>query len=629
MTTTMAENRRILIIDDNDEIHLDFRKTLRGNVESSALAAASSALFGDDAPAMPNVSFEVDSAMQGQEGYEKVKRARQSGAPYAMAFVDMRMPPGWDGLETIEHLFREDPDVQVVVCTAYSDYSWEDMVKRLGRSDRVLILKKPFDRIEVCQLAAALTEKWQLKRQSQLKLGELEKMVHDRTMELKRIALYDRLTGLPNRAHLLEQLAGAIRRSQAPQPVQCALMFMDLDRFKVVNDSLGHEVGDGLLIQVGRRIEEVVAGEKARGHKVFAARLGGDEFVVLLENSHEVSEACAIAESLLTALAVPFEVGGHELHCSASIGITTSDIGYARSHDIMRDADTAMYRAKLAGKSRFVVFDQKMHEEAVHRLTFENELRRAIERHELRLVYQPIYHVQSSKIVGFEALVRWHHPERGIVSPADFIALAEETYFILELGQWVLNESCRQLAQWRQADPAFANIKMSINVSRRQLADSMLAKTVEDTLKAHALPPQAINLEITESVFMDHTVDTINILNGLRKLGVGLHLDDFGTGYSSLNCLHIMPLTCLKIDRSFISTMVGRRDYAAVINAIVQLAHNLGIEVIAEGVETKEQVAMLLALDCDQVQGFLYARPLPPDEAFRQFYADDNPFIVH
>ena len=265
MTTTMAENRRILIIDDNDEIHLDFRKTLRGNVESSALAAASSALFGDDAPAMPNVSFEVDSAMQGQEGYEKVKRARQSGAPYAMAFVDMRMPPGWDGLETIEHLFREDPDVQVVVCTAYSDYSWEDMVKRLGRSDRVLILKKPFDRIEVCQLAAALTEKWQLKRQSQLKLGELEKMVHDRTMELKRIALYDRLTGLPNRAHLLEQLAGAIRRSQAPQPVQCALMFMDLDRFKVVNDSLGHEVGDGLLIQVGRRIEEVVAGEKWAG----------------------------------------------------------------------------------------------------------------------------------------------------------------------------------------------------------------------------------------------------------------------------------------------------------------------------------------------------------------------------
>jgi diguanylate cyclase len=614
-----TENRRILIIDDNDEIHLDFRKTLRGNIESSGLAAASAALFGDADPSLPTVTFEVDSAMQGREGYEKVKLARHAGKPYALAFVDMRMPPGWDGMETIEHLFQEDPEVQVVVCTAYSDYSWEEMIGRIGRNDRVLILKKPFDRIEVCQLATALTEKWQLKRQSQFKLGELEAMVHERTRELKQIAMVDRLTGLPNRAHLLERLAAAIHRSNGPEAGQYGLLFLDFDRFKIVNDSLGHEIGDELLIEIARRIEGVLAAETLRGQDGFAARLGGDEFVVLLDiNKGGDPAARAAGEAILDALAAPYRLAGHEMHCSASIGITTSSVGYERPHDMLRDADTAMYRAKLAGKGRCVVFDQQMHDEAVHRLTFESELRRAIERKELRLLYQPIYHVQSSLIVGFEALVRWEHPQRGMISPLEFIAIAEETGFIVPLGQWVLHEACRQMAEWRKADAAFANIRVNVNVSRRQLGDDGMIHSVEEALRLNDLPAGALNLEITESVVMDRALGSPAILAGLRKLGVGLHLDDFGTGYSSLNCLHTMPLTCLKIDQSFISTMVGRRDYAAVINAIVQLAHNLGISVVAEGVETREQVAMLLALDCDMAQGYLYAKPLAAEAAFGQ-----------
>jgi diguanylate cyclase (GGDEF)-like protein len=371
-------------------------------------------------------------------------------------------------------------------------------------------------------------------------------MVHDRTRELKQLALYDRLTGLPNRAHLLERLVVAIKRMHNSDPQKCGLLFLDFDRFKIVNDSLGHEIGDELLIQIARRIEGVLASEKIHGREAFAARLGGDEFVVLVENSLSGDDdAIAMAETLLKVLSVPYGLSGHELHCTASIGITTSDIGYDRSHDMLRDADTAMYRAKIAGKGRYVVFNRKMHEEAVHRLTFEGELRHAIERHELRLMYQPIYHMQSALIKGFEALVRWDHPTRGTVSPVDFIALAEETGFILPVGKWVLDEACRQLGLWRQADPAFADTTISVNVSRRQLADESLIGSVGAALRAHNLPAQVLNLEITESVVMDKELDARSVLAGLRKLGVGLHLDDFGTGYSSLNCLHTMPLTCL------------------------------------------------------------------------------------
>jgi diguanylate cyclase len=620
------ENRRILIIDDSDAIHTDFRKTLKGSVELSSLAAADAALFGEPEPAGMGVSFEVDSAMQGQEGYELVKKARRSGNPYALAFLDMRMPPGWDGLETLEHLFKEDSEIQVVVCTAYSDYSWEQMSQRIGRSDRVLILKKPFDRIEVCQLATALTEKWQLKRQSQLKLEELEKMVHDRTRELKHLAMHDRLTGLPNRAQITEKLAQAIERSKGPERVKSALMFLDFDRFKIINDSLGHEIGDRLLVQIAERLQRVLASDRVNGREGMAARLGGDEFVVLLEKIGGEEDVKEVVERLLKTLAVPYVFKGHEVQSTASIGITTTDFEYARPDEMLRDADTAMYRAKAAGKAQYVIFDKSMHEEAMSRLTLESDLRRALERQDLRLVYQPIYSIQTGKIVGFESLVRWQHPSRGVVGPVSFISLAEETGFIVPLGLWVLREACRQICEWRKRGIA-ADLMVNVNVSRRQLSEPSFVEDVRGILREFQIPKGTINLEITESMVMDGTEHTRSVLLKLRELGLGLHMDDFGTGYSSLKCLHALPLNCLKIDRSFVTTMVGRRDYAAIINAIVQLAHSLNMQVVAEGVESQEQAAMILALDCDFAQGYQFAPPLTPEDAEKLLLEPEMPVL--
>ncbi len=401
-------------------------------------------------------------------------------------------------------------------------------------------------------------------------------------------------------------------------------MFLDFDRFKIINDSLGHEVGDKLLVQIAHRLQRVLATDRVHGREGIAARLGGDEFVILLEKINGETDAQEVVESVQRALAVPYAFKGHEVHSTASIGITTTDFAYERPEDMLRDADAAMYRAKAAGKAQYAFFDKSMHEEAMSRLTLENDLRRAIEQNDMRLMYQPILSVQTNRIVGFESLVRWQHPKRGLIGPLSFIALAEETGFIVPLGLWVLEEACRQLKEWHALGGAAAEITINVNVSRRQLADVGFVKSVRDVLQRHDVPKGKLNLEITESMIMDNPTQTRKVLHELRDLGLGLHMDDFGTGYSSLHCLHVMPLSCLKIDRSFITTMVGRRDYAAVINAIVQLAHNLDMRVVAEGVENQEQAAMILALDCDYAQGYHFAAPLRAEDAVKFLTEPDH-----
>ena len=610
-----SDTRRILVIDDNAAIHEDFRKTLITQGQNEELEAAERALFAEDpvtvAPGKP--TFEVDCALQGQEGWKMAQKAILEKRPYHMAFVDMRMPPGWDGMETIRHLFELDADIQAVVCTAYSDYSWEHMFQKLGMTDRVLILKKPFDPMEVCQLAAALTEKWKLKRQAELKLTELQAMVHARTHELHEQSLRDRLTGLPNRAYLMEKLGPIVSAQSGRRGSVFALMFLDFDRFKTVNDSLGHEVGDQLLVEIAGRLQGFIhawSGAGNGGGGSFASRLGGDEFVVLLDQVESPANAVQFSQELLRTLAVPYNIGGHEVHSQASIGVTTGELFYTRAKEALRDADTAMYRAKATGKGRCVLFDRSMHEHAMARLTLETDLRRGIDRQEFDIVYQPIVSLTTGMVAGFESLVRWNHPKRGLVMPGEFIPLSEETNLIVPLGQWILRRVCRQLAEWRLTHSPMHPVPVSVNLSRKQFGDPELLPLITGLMKEHRLPPEALTLEITESAIMEASDPAEELLQQLRDLHVKIYMDDFGTGYSSLNCLHRMPLSCLKIDRSFIFTMTGRRDYAAVIHAIIQLAHNLGIQVVAEGVETREQVSMLQSLDCDMAQGFYFSVPL-------------------
>ena len=442
---------------------------------------------------------------------------------------------------------------------------------------------------------------------------------------LRHDSLHDPLTGLPNRALFTQRVERCIRKSHENEAFRFAILFLDLDRFKIINDSLGHAVGDELLITIAEKLKHCVRGQGRPGRNDTVARLGGDEFTILLEDLKDPADALQVAERIQQALSVPLKLQGHEIYTTASIGVVNSVEGYDNGKDLLRDADAAMYRAKGSGKARHVVFDATMHEAAMRRLRLESDLRRAVERGELVLHYQPIVSLGTRAIIGFEALVRWEHDGK-LISPADFISVAEDTGVIVSIGLWVLEEACRQLRVWRAANPRLPGLSVSVNVSRRQFADLTFVDSVKKVMVATRIPPTALKLEITESLIMQDTQQAMSALRQLRDLGVGIHMDDFGTGYSSLSCLHRFPLDGLKIDRAFVHNFTERRESAAVIHAIVSLAHNLNMRVIAEGLEMPEQVAFLQAMDCDYGQGYLFGRPLTA-EAATAFISEALPLV--
>ncbi|MGD9688254.1 MAG: putative bifunctional diguanylate cyclase/phosphodiesterase [Phycisphaerales bacterium] len=613
---------RVLIIDDTQAIRDDFRKVLQPREAAPGLDAAKTALFGDEgATARSELEFDLGFAPQGEEGVQRLRAAKNEGRPFAVAFVDMRMPPGWDGLKTIRHLWEVDPDLQVVICTAFSDKSLDEVSATLGRTDRLLILKKPFDPVEVVQLAVALSEKRSLMEKASLKMEELERLVAQRTSALEHAATHDRLTGLPNRALVRQRLQDSIARHRADASYRYALYFLDFDRFKVVNDSLGHDAGDQLLVEIARRLTSVLGSEaiSSISQSAFAARMGGDEFVLLVNGLRDTGDAHQIATRVLAALAEPVPLKGYPISPSASIGITTSDMAYDTPSDALRDADNAMYHAKSMGKARATLYDRQMHEAARARLQTESDLRLAVERGELRLEYQPLVCIESGALKGFEALVRWHHPTRGVITPEQFVPAAEDSGEIGRIGRWVLGEACAQLAEWDRQGVLPKHIEMSINVSARQLVSGQIVREIEQALAQTSVSPGRLALEITESAVIADPEFSIKILDQIKQLGVRLHMDDFGTGYTSLSHLHRLPIDALKMDRAFMKSASERREYAAIVHAIVTLAHNLGISVIAEGVERIEQVALLRTMECDIGQGYHFGPPCGPAEAVKYF----------
>ncbi|MHC4218837.1 MAG: putative bifunctional diguanylate cyclase/phosphodiesterase [Planctomycetota bacterium] len=431
-------------------------------------------------------------------------------------------------------------------------------------------------------------------------------------------ALSDALTGLPNRALLTDRLDQAIKRGEREPDYKFAVLFLDFDRFKIINDSLGHEVGDMLLISIAERLaSNLRAGDTAThsgtGH--VPARLGGDEFVILLDGLADHEDAVTVAERLQEALAAPHEIGDHDVISTASIGIVTSAGGYDRADDVIRDADTAMYHAKTGGKARHVIFDDRMHQEAVERLELEQDLRRSVDAGEFWLSYQPIVSLSTGELKGFEALMRWSHPQRGPVPPDVFIGLAEEIGLIVPIGRLALREATRQLKDWHERFPHDPPLTMNVNISKHQLRQQNLVEIVDGILRETNLDPASLKLEITESAIMDSPEQVTDLLNRLKGLGVRLCMDDFGTGHSSLSLLHKFPIDVLKIDRTFVLNTDGNREYAAVIHAIITLAHTLNMTVVGEGVETAGQLAQLQALECDAAQGNLFAASMPPAEA--------------
>jgi diguanylate cyclase (GGDEF)-like protein/PAS domain S-box-containing protein len=740
-------NRRILIVDDNLAIHEDIVKVLAGtDAEEQALDNEETLLF--ETESAQTVQFQIDSAFQGQEGLEKVRAAISDGNPYAMAFVDIRMPPGWDGVETIGHLWKADPSLQVVICTAYSDYSWNEMRRHLGSSDSLLILKKPFDNIEVTQLAHALTRKWAVTRQAEeqtVKLqselvsriqtecdlrasreryllaargtndgiwdwdlesraiyfaprwkemlgfaeheieaepGEWLSRVHPEDKERLQAQLdtcmkaggsddfisehrirhkdgtwrwmlnravvlrspegaalriagsqtdvtknkaFDALTTLPNRVLFIESVARALELRKHGSIPSFGVMFVDLDGFKDVNDSLGHSAGDQLLIEVARRLEDTVRADAERRRSTYVlARLGGDEFAVLIGDVPGHKAAVALAAEIQRVLNQPFVLQSNNIAISASIGIALWNQACETPEEMLQDADTAMYRAKKLGRARAVVFDAAMRAETMNRIELTGDLRLALTAGELIVYYQPIFRLSDTnsgatghRLAGFEALARWRHPTRGLVMPREFIPVAEESGLIMPLGDIVLREACSRMKRWHDLYPRQTPADLSVNLSPSQLRDPNLVQRVAAVLAETGFDPRHLKLEITEAVRIHDFPSVLASVNALKEMGIALEIDDFGTGYSCLSWLPTLRCKSLKIDYSFVTGMMHDVHSLEIIRAIVGLAQSLNMNVIAEGIETKTQLDVLRGMGCWFGQGFYLSRPLSADDAER------------
>jgi diguanylate cyclase (GGDEF)-like protein/PAS domain S-box-containing protein len=422
--------------------------------------------------------------------------------------------------------------------------------------------------------------------------------------QLQHDAFHDMLTGLPNRALLLDRLEHTMERAKRNGQASFAVLFLDMDRFKVINDSLGHHTGDQLLIDLSQRLSRILRPSET------IARLGGDEFVVLLEDLKSPQDAELVAERIQEELRQPFILGGQSVFISASIGIVTGSNSYNRPEEFLRDADIAMYRAKADGKARFALFEPKLRERAVNRLELEADLRFALARQELKVFYQPVFSLETNKVVSFEALLRWFHPTRGLILPTEFIPVAEETGLILPIGRWVLAEACRQLHQWQIDYPNTPPFSISVNISGRQFVQPGFPELVEQTLKETNLDPHCLKLEITESLFMGDSKSVILTLNRLRALGVELLIDDFGTGFSSLGYVQHFPINAIKIDKSFVHQMDEPGNHSEIARTIVQLANELGLGTVAEGIETSGQLEQLRKMDCESGQGWLFSKAL-------------------
>lgn len=727
-------NLRILVVDDNPSIHEDFQKILGHENDNSELNELKKNVFGSQYinPETKIPDFIIDSAYQGEEALLYVKAAIEKGMPYALMFVDINMPPGWNGIETIRRIWEIDSDIQAVICTAHLDFSWSEMIKELGQTDRLHILKKPFDNIEILQFASSLTEKWKLRQQIKNQVDILNTLVRQQTAELKKslsitkatlesttdgiivisnngeiidynqkfiniwrvplnllkkrrysllknylneqmkypefflekeqevmnhneaefyqeiklkngsviecyniphrmdnnvigrvisfrdvtvereienqlqhLATFDVLTDLPNRTLLLDRIRQATTIADRTKTM-VGVLFIDIDQFKNVNDSLGHSVGDKLLKELARRLT------RSLRELDTTARFGGDEFVVVLQSMVSKEDITAITKKLLSTASCPYHIDGHELRITCSIGVSLYPDNGCSAETLLKNADIAMYRVKTTGRNNFKFYTKEMNATIVKRLQLETNLFRALENNEFCLQYQPIFDLRSGKIISTEALLRWQHPKLGLLLPSDFISICEEVGLIVEIGKWVLKTACNQNKILHEKN--LVDIPIAVNLSSYQLHHSTFVETISKTLVETKLDPKYLELELTESIIIDDTEAVIQSMHDINSLGVSIIIDDFGTGYSSLSYLRRLPISKLKIDKSFIEDINVDPEDVTVILAIINLAHNLNMKVIGEGVETKEQQDFLKFNNCDEVQGYFFCQPLFEEE---------------
>ncbi|MEH2083392.1 MAG: EAL domain-containing protein [Nostoc sp.] len=540
-----------------------------------------------------------------------------------LILLDIMMPEvdGYEICQTFK-AWELTADIPVIFISALDDVFDKVKAFKVGGVDYIT---KPFEFQEVLvrvqnQLALRSARLEILKLNVELedrvkqRTGELEKTLQKLQQEIDSrqqlqsqlldIALHDSLTGLSNRVLFIRRLENALNQAKQESSYQFAVLFLDCDRFKVINDSLGHPVGDELLIAIAHRLQACLIPVDT------LARLGGDEFGILLENITDINIAIQVAERILQQLSLAFQLSRYEVFMNASIGISWGNKDYDRPEYLLRDADTAMYRAKAQGRAKYHVFNPAMHQEAIQLLELENDLRRAVERREFLVYYQPIISLATGRISGFEALVRWQHPIRGLVSPIEFIPVAEETGLINAINTWVLQSACHQLSIWQHYPVTPEPLTMSINLSARLFLQPNLVEQIDRIIYENKINPAYLELEITESVIMENTDAIKIILQQLKQRKIKLIMDDFGTGFSSLSYLHSFPLNALKIDKSFVKRMQENKENMGLVPAMIGIANSMGMSAIAEGVETQEQLAQLRSLNCNFAQGYLFSKPI-------------------
>lgn len=567
-SSRLGERLRVLLIEDNRK---DAR-VVRGILEESALHKCQIEHVWTLAEAM--------IALDGES--------------YDVMLLDLTLPDA-KGIEGVNRLIEFKPDIPIVVMSSSDDE--QSAVEALKSGAQDYLVKSPTDtKVMIRSLRYAIERK------------RTEQHIHQ-------LANYDRLTKLPNRDLCQDRLRQAIAQA-ARQNTLVALLFFDLDRFKVINETLGHAHGDQLLQHVAQRMKSSLRETDTVG------RLGGDEFVVILTGLTDTSDAARVAQNILNTLVRPITLDDHEVFVTTSIGISLYPNDAKDVESLTQNADTAMYRAKEQGRNHYQFYTLDMNARALERLNLENDLRHALERDEFLLHYQPQLDLSSQQIVGFEALLRWDHTDLGFISPVDFIPIAEETGLIMPIGEWVLNAACQQAKQWQ--DQGFKNANIAVNLSNRQFAQENVLETVTKALDSAGLDPSHLELEITESCVMVNPEEAIVVLRQLNDMGVRISIDDFGTGYSSLSYLKRFPLDTLKIDRSFVNDITDDPDSAVIVEAILAMAHSLRLNVVAEGVETREQMAFLEAHDCDMIQGYLLSKPLPAKDAAERFLKNNG-----
>lgn len=528
--------------------------------------------------------FVVTHAKRLTDGLEKMQICL-----FDVILLDLSLPDS-QGLPTVIKALEWAPNIPIVVMTGMEDDEVAMQAVHHGAQD--YFVKGYFDEHMMVRSLYYAIERKQL------------------VAQLREASLHDMLTGLPNRPLLLDRLGRAIERTHRFPDYLFALLFVDLDSFKIINDSLGHLIGDHLLIEIAQRLKACIRSMDT------VARLGGDEFCILLDGIKEEDEVIRIADRIHATLSMPCQINDHELYSSASIGITISTTGYTMAEDVLRDADTAMYRAKKKGKSQYVIFDRTMHEKMTQLMQLEIDMRRALAKNEFKVYYQPILSLDDGHLLGVEALVRWLHPQNGLMEPAEFLAFTEESGLIVRLDQWVLQEACKQVRLWQKRFSAYAELRLFVNFSTQQFSVPDLKSQIVYILKQTGLKAAHLNLELKEEMLCKdrHFDQTLKILADIKDTGIHLYLDDFGTGYSSLNCLHSAPIDTLKIDlnidQHFFDQYPPHANAKTIIRAIVELGHNLEMQVIAEGIETVEQFQQLKALHCEYAQGYLFAKAL-------------------